>query len=1125
MKKITLLLLVIIIYQHSVIAQCINSTLNASTTLMPNSGFVEEIASNQETSEFTEVAGLIIGHDYRFTSTHNSGTVDDFITITDITNGTVIASGTSSVSTTNLQYTVVRVHISTDNVCGTDLFFHKTTIENLTNASLACYQPVVTANDVTYKSDTRIDFKWSAPASSSPVGYDWEIGLNGFEVETGTEVIAGSTVAPTTNDSSGDVLTAGLTYQLYLRSDCGDGNTSAWLGPFTFVTNAVEPPVNDYCSGAISILEETGKANETEATPIAGDLNGGAGTDVDAETCNGSTGNARDDVWYSFLAQTQDINILVVPNASVDFIVTLYSGDCNGLSYISCSDDDSSTKNEQITYSNLNIGDTYYIRVYYFNTSISVDRTFNLKLWSSTATTDLDSDGYADTVDCDDTNAAIYQPVMYYEDNDLDGYGSGIEVMRCELTPSAGVSTNNTDCDDTDSAINPDTLWYADGDGDGYGDINSTLTQCSKPDNYVSNSEDCDDTDAAINPGTLWYADGDGDGYGDINTTITQCTKPNNYVSNSEDCDDTDAAINPDTLWYADGDGDGYGDINTTITQCTKPDNYVSNSEDCDDTDAAINPDALWYADSDGDGYGDINTTITQCTNPDNYVSNSEDCDDTDAAINPDALWYADSDGDTYGDASDSMVSCNQPDGYVLNSSDCDDTDPDINPSASEIPSNGVDENCDGVDIYLWFEDADGDGYGNPEVSQQALEQPTGFVSNSSDCDDTNVAIHEPITYYVDNDRDGYGSSETAELCELTAPHGFSTNNTDCDDDNNAIHPGAIEICDDIDNDCDGLTDDDDPNVAGQSTWFADADGDTYGDGSVSVLSCSQPDGYVSNSLDCDDTDDAIHPGAVEICDGIDNDCDGLTDDDDPNVTGQSTWYADADDDGYGDGSVSILSCSQPDGYVSDNTDCDDTNAAIHEPITYYVDNDGDGYGSAQTADICAIIAPTGFSAFSGDSDDADPDVNPDATEICDGIDNNSDGQIDEGFTDTDGDGVADCVDVCPGFDDAVDTNNNNIPDGCESLSLNTNALNHLAIQPNPFNADIFIQIPQHYTYTSFEVIIYDLNGRAVLSKRVQSHNHQIEINNLHIFQQGMYLIKISNSETSEFTIRQMIKF
>ncbi|MEO7174825.1 MAG: MopE-related protein, partial [Saprospiraceae bacterium] len=200
--------------------------------------------------------------------------------------------------------------------------------------------------------------------------------------------------------------------------------------------------------------------------------------------------------------------------------------------------------------------------------------------------------------------------------------------------------------------------------------------------------------------------------------------------------------------------------------------------------------------------------------------------------------------------------------------------------------------------------------------------------------------------FYADTDDDGYGD-ESNSIDACTAPEGYVSDNTDCDDGNAAVNPGATEVCNGIDDDCDGLTDDSDPGIVGQTTYYADADGDGYGDEEVSVQSCNLPEGYVTDDTDCDDNDGDVHPGATEVCNDKDDDCDGAIDEE-----LQSTFYADTDDDGYGDESNSIDACTAPEGYVSDDTDCDDGNGAI----------------------------------------------NPGATEICgDEIDNNCDGVVDEG--------------------------------------------------------------------------------------------------------------------------------
>jgi hypothetical protein len=129
--------------------------------------------------------------------------------------------------------------------------------------------------------------------------------------------------------------------------------------------------------------------------------------------------------------------------------------------------------------------------------------------------------------------------------------------------------------------------------------------------------------------------------------------------------------------------------------------------------------------------------------------------------------------------------------------------------------------------------------------------------------------------YFPDADGDGYGAAEAEPVLACRAPEGTAAVANDCDDDDPAVQPGALERCNGLDDDCDGLVDE---GAASPATWYADADGDGYGDPATSLEACAAPDGFVASALDCDDADGAVHPGALERCDGQDQDCDGAVD-------------------------------------------------------------------------------------------------------------------------------------------------------------------------------------------------------------------------------------------------------
>ncbi len=247
--------------------------------------------------------------------------------------------------------------------------------------------------------------------------------------------------------------------------------------------------------------------------------------------------------------------------------------------------------------------------------------------------------------------------------------------------------------------------------------------------------------------------------------------------------------------------------------------------------------------------------------------------------------------------------------------------------------------------------------------------------------------------------------AETGETAPIEDADGdlFTIAQGDCDDANPSLYPGAEEVCDGVDQDCDGDADD---GVLG--TFYADVDGDGYGDPATGSALC---EGAVENDTDCDDTRADVNPGAVEACDGADNDCDDAIDEE-----GLSTWYTDADADGYGDVTTGALDCAPGAGQVSDPSDCDDTDAAISPAATetcdsadndcdgatdegvttvWYIDYDADGYGT-DSYRAYSCTAPAGYVATDDDCDDVARAVNPGATELCNAIDDDCDGTTDE---------------------------------------------------------------------------------------------------------------------------------
>ncbi len=548
-----------------------------------------------------------------------------------------------------------------------------------------------------------------------------------------------------------------------------------------------------------------------------------------------------------------------------------------------------------------------------------------------------------------------------------------------------------------------------------------------------------------------------------------------------------------------DVDGDGFNDASQGGTDCdddnaeVNPDGFELCNGIDDNCDGVVDEGLMaeGYVDADGDGVGD-GELVEFCAGDEGYAEVDGDCDDSDANVNPNAFddcggidedcngitddfgeeHFLDSDGDGYGldgSQTDFFCSGDAPAGWSDSNDDCDDSEATTNPGAFELCGDGVDNDCDGeidtdaADVYFVWDDADNDGYGDDlsTATEACGPLPAGKSDVLGDCDDSDANVHPDapddcdgnddencngipddgfgIFWSIDEDGDGYGDASLAiEQCDDPGA-GWTDNADDCDDSRASVNPAGIEACNSIDDDCNGTVDD---NIA-IAVWWADTDGDGFGDASAPSSSCSPGSGFVQNKQDCDDTADDVNPLADELCSnvGVDNDCDG-----DSTEQGSTLprWYLDSDSDGYGDPTMSSApQCDQPTGYVADNTDCDDTAAAVNpgetevcatpgvdddcsgaaednaiDRNTYYVDDDEDGWGDPNAPieacddsapDVAAIADLSDPAEY--DCDDTDSSVYPTATESCNLVDDDCDGDVDEGalpvdwYLDSDGDG------------------------------------------------------------------------------------------------------------------------
>jgi formylglycine-generating enzyme required for sulfatase activity len=775
---------------------------------------------------------------------------------------------------------------------------------------------------------------------------------------------------------------------------------------------------------------------------------------------------------------------------------------------------------------------------------------------------DQDGDGWGDAAatapydagsDCDDEMVAIYPgnipteaaPGGCYLDADSDGWGD----METGTQYDPG-----TDCDDADAAVHPGSArlepdqagCFVDLDADGWGDIHQ-----SAPYDPGSDCNDANDfvyPGSSLEPGQACVQDSDGDGWGN------SLVEPMSGYSAGSDCNDADSSVFPGSAAFEDSsacvpdaDGDGWGDAAAEAPYDV--------GQDCDDALAAVSPSAAelcdgtdndcdgltdeddaadagtWHLDADGDGHGTAEEAVQphlSCSPPLYYVGSSDDCDDGNSAVSPagaetcnsvdddcDGLtdegsgsdapldappWYPDADGDGFGDEG-AVEACQSPEGYVANAGDCDDGNNTVSPEAVET-CNGDDDDCDGTtdeeasDAEAWHLDADGDGYPSETDFQMACQAPGGHIAPGGgwDCSDQLAEVNpdadelcngldddcdgetdgdsatDRSPFHPDADGDGFGDPGFPQLL-CSVPEGHVEDASDCDDANPSQHPGAEEYCSGEDDDCDGLTDEDD--AADAAEWYQDADSDGFGVAVVATLACTAPEGFTALAGDCDDADSLQRPEGIELCNGEDDDCDGTTDETEAEnalygfAIDLGTFYSDADGDGYGLFGQSVEACTPPDGFSGQDGDCDDGDLAVYpgqlelcDPVdqncdgdsslgavdvtVWYVDADRDGYGSVDTP-FWSCEPPYGFVADSTDCNDSSDEVNPEGVEVCNGRLDNCVSGVDtsEGIPldeyDGDGDGHVPCsldVDASawlgqPGVDgggDCDDTRPNTYP-------------------------------------------------------------------------------------------------
>jgi MYXO-CTERM domain-containing protein len=720
------------------------------------------------------------------------------------------------------------------------------------------------------------------------------------------------------------------------------------------------------------------------------------------------------------------------------------------------------------------------------------------------------------------------------------------------------------DCVDTDPSINPGAAEVCDDgvDNDCDGVAEDTDGDGDTHVNVACGGLDCDDGDAAIYPGATETCDDatDSDCDGDDPASDVDGDGVANATCGGTDCDDDAATTYPGAPELCNDGVDNDCDAATVDLFDTDGDGYMCDV-DCADSDATINPGAAEVECDGADNDCDPSTVGDPDQDGDGSVCGL-DCDDDDPTRSP---WF----NEVCNDGIDNDCNPSTPDvgdfdfdgwGCLV---DCDDFDAAVYPGAPEVCNDGVDQDCDlvidelvdesitldddgaatvslcsfsfpfcdqewdqvhvqangrvtfGFDepsssalgfffvqqvpeiAALWadldpeaggqinvFED-DGVGFevtwdavplaGDPASSNtvtltllpdgtasvdygavDALPSLVGWACGAGDIETLDISAFQPGPSAL-----GIGTgTEEALYEEFSDPDnpldlsdlgfdfcingggdgdedGWTDLCGDCDDSDAAIFPGAEEVCDATDQDCDGVADE------------IDGDGDGFQDAAC-------------GGDDCNDMDPATHPGAEELCNGLDDDCDGNPeildadgddyynceddcDDNDATINpGMTESCNQIDDDCDGHVDEGFFPDGDEDGFISDEcagTDCDDEAAEVHpdaeEICNEGVDDDCDGSADDVDFDLDGFVTDD---CNGPDCDDDDPLINPDVVEVpYDGVDNDCDG-IEE--IDVDGDGFVgldaggdDCDDERPGIHpDAIEVCDDEIDNNCNAL-------------------------------------------------------------------------------------------